>query len=84
MAILLRLSLRCYSTLLGRCGLGSREYAVLRNGVIRHNEARDPSSDSVEILCQREHADLLLNMASKFCPDFRSEVESAIATANEQ
>ena len=60
MKAILTLPLEVYNDLLGRCLLMSREYAVLRNGIVRRErDSRDGAT--VGILCEAEDAVLLFS-----------------------
>jgi hypothetical protein len=56
----------------------SRTYAILKNGlVIHHLEAGDVSK-TIEILCEKFHARMMLAVAEMFCPEAAAEIEEAI------
>jgi hypothetical protein len=54
-----------YSDLVGRCHLTSREYAILRNGIL--SRANGPAG-MVKILCEAQEAKLLYALAAHFYP----------------
>ena len=54
-----------YQSLLGRCLLSSREYAVLKNSVIDHVPADTRDANVVEILCVVDDAKLILDLAHR-------------------
>jgi hypothetical protein len=67
--------LRVYFGFLGRPTLESREYAVLKTGVIETDSLGD---FTVEILCDEHDGVLLLDRAEEFYPDAVSHIQSAL------
>ena len=59
------LPVETYSGLLGRCLLTSREYAILRNGVVSRGFK---NNRAVRILCEAEDAELVYSLADRFYP----------------
>jgi hypothetical protein len=56
----------------------SHIYAILKNGVVIHHfEARDEFR-TVEILCEKFHARMILAAAEVYCPEAAAEIEEAI------
>ena len=52
-------------------------YAILKNGlIIHHFEAKE--FRTVEILCEKFHARMILAAAEMFCPEAAAEIEEAI------
>ena len=64
-----------YFGFLGRLTLESREYAVLKTGVIE-SDAR--AEFTVEILCDEHDAILLFDRAEEFYPDALSYIQRAL------
>jgi hypothetical protein len=67
-----------YLSLLGRCPLASREYAVLRNSVV--GAAHREPDYVVETLCEEADAERLLDRAKKFYPAAVPYIEDALKT----
>ena len=59
------LPVETYTGLLGRCLLTSREYAILRNGVVSRGFK---NNRAVRILCEAEDAELVYSLADRFYP----------------
>ena len=66
---------RIYFGFLGRLPLESREYAVLKTSII---ESAPPGEYNLEILCEADDAELLLDHAKRFYPDDVPYIEQAI------
>ena len=71
-----------YNVLLGRCLLTSREYAVLRNGVVSRDSDRSHDTGRVRILCGPEDARLLFALAARAYPDAISQISKSIDRSN--
>ena len=65
MNILVSMPIGWYQSLLGRCLLSSREYAVLKNSVIDHVPSDSREGNVVEILCAVDDAKLILDLAHR-------------------
>jgi hypothetical protein len=65
MNILISIPIGWYQSLLGRCLLSSREYAVLKNSVIDHVPSQIREGNIVEILCSVDDAKLILDLANR-------------------
>jgi hypothetical protein len=63
-----------YDFLLGRVTVDSREYALLRSGVIPEN-----NTDLLLIACEETEANLLLRLARQLCPEAVPYIEKAIS-----
>jgi hypothetical protein len=53
-------------------------YAILKNGVVIHQFERGTEFRTVEILCEKFHARMILAIAEIFCPEAAAEIEEAI------
>ena len=60
MRVDIEMPLRVYDGLLDKCDQSSREYTILKNGVIVHH---DNAGDTIEFLCDIEEANNLLILA---------------------
>ena len=56
----------------------SRIYAILKNGVVIHHFEAGDESRTVEILCEKFHARMILAAAEMYCPEAVAEIEEAI------
>jgi hypothetical protein len=83
MKVLIEMSQEHYDLLVAECDITSREYSILKNGiVVRHQEAgRD--GQTIQILCEKEEAEGLLETAVRLYPDAVPEIAKAIALARE-
>ena len=78
MKILIDISLEHYDRILSEFTEESRIYSILKNGlVIHHTEAGD-ASKTVEILCEKFHARMILAVAEMVCPEAAAGIEEAI------
>ena len=67
-----------YNALLGRCLLASREYAILRNGVLSHGTGDASEVASVRILCEPEDAQRIFSLAARVYPAAVSYIAESI------
>jgi DcmR-like sensory protein len=72
------LRVETYNDLLGRCLLTSREYAILRNGIVSHGNKRD----AVRLLCEAEDAELVYSLAARFYPGAVSYISKSVDRYN--
>jgi MEDS: MEthanogen/methylotroph, DcmR Sensory domain len=72
MKTILTLPVEVYNDLLGRCLLLSREYAILRNGIVWRE--RERLGASVGILCEARDAEALFSLAARFYPNAVSRI----------
>jgi hypothetical protein len=56
----------------------SRIYSILRNGLLIHHFEASNEFRTVEILCEKFHARMILAVAEIFCPEAIAEIEEAI------
>jgi hypothetical protein len=56
----------------------SRIYAILKNGLVIHHFETGNVSKTIEILCEKYHAQMILAVAEIFCPEAAAEIEEAI------
>lgn len=79
--LLLALPLEVYDGLLSKCSKMSREYLILKNGVIE----RDPAGEqlNVHILCEPHRAKFLLDLASLVFPAAVPHIEKSIPAGDD-
>ena len=53
-------------------------YAILRNGLVIHYFEADNEFRTVEILCEKFPARMILAAAEMYCPEAADEIEEAI------
>ena len=78
MKILIDISPVHYDRLLSEFTEESRIYAILKNGLVIHHLKAGEVSRTVEILCEKFHARMILAVAEIFCPEATAEIEEAI------
>jgi hypothetical protein len=83
MKVLVKFPIEIYQGLLGRCSMLSREYLILKNGIVRHDQEEGPDSPMVEILCEVERAKFLLDLATLVYPAAAPHIEKSINLARE-
>jgi hypothetical protein len=73
--ILIEIPMEPYLLCLTRCGIRSREYLMLKNGVV----VRDPEgAELVQILCEQERARLIRETVARFCPEALGRIRQTI------
>ena len=78
MKILIDISPEHYDRLLKEFSEESRIYAILKNGLVIHHFEAGTEFRTVEILCEKFHARMILTVAEMFCPEAAAEIEEAI------
>jgi hypothetical protein len=76
--ILIDISPEHYDRLLSNFSEESRIYAILKNGLVIHHVEAGNQFRTVEILCEKFHARMILAAAEMFCPEAAAEIEQAI------
>ena len=79
MKILVAISPEYYDRLLAEFDEESRMHAILRNGLVIHHFESGNEFRTVEILCEKFHARMILTVAEMFCPEAAAEIEEAIS-----
>ena len=78
MKILLDILPEHYDRLLSEFSEESRNYAILKNGVVIHHTESGNAFKTVEILCEKFHARMILAVAELVCPEAAAKIEEAI------
>jgi hypothetical protein len=76
--ILVDISPEHYDRLLSQFTEESRMYAILRNGLVIHHFEAGNDFRTVEILCDKFHARMILAAAEIYCPEAAAEIEESI------
>jgi hypothetical protein len=76
--ILIDISPEHYDRLLSEFTEQSRIYAILENGLVIHHFEAGEVSKTVEILCEKFHARMILAVAELVCPEAAPKIEEAI------
>jgi hypothetical protein len=76
--ILIAISPEHYDRLLSEFDEESRIYAILKNGLVIHHFEGNNEFRTVEILCEKYHARMILAAAEMYCPEAAAEIEEAI------
>jgi hypothetical protein len=76
--ILIDISPKHYDRLLSEFTEESRIYAILKNGLVIHHFEGGNESRTVEILCDKFPARMILAAAEVYCPEAAAEIEEAI------
>jgi hypothetical protein len=76
--ILIDISPEYYNRILSEFTEESRMYAILKNGLVIHHFEANKEFRTVEILCEKFHARMILAAAEMFCPEAAAEIEEAI------
>ena len=83
MAILVSMPVEIYDGLLKKCSALSREYLILKNGVVRRDREDNTRPPEVEILCEAPRAKFLRDFATLVYPDAVPYIEKSIEVAEE-
>jgi hypothetical protein len=77
--ILIKIPPEHYDLFVAECDITSREYSILKNAVV----ARDISDDKrvIEILCDTEEADRLLDLAKRRYPEVVPSIRAGLDPA---
>ena len=78
MKILIAISPEHYDRLLSNFTEESRIYAILKNGLVIHHFETGNVSKTIEILCEKFHARMILAAAEMYCPEAAAEIEESI------
>ena len=78
MKILIDISPENYDRLLSEFTEESRIYAILKNGLVIHYFEANNEFRTVEILCDKFHARMILAAAEIYCPEAAAEIEESI------
>ena len=78
MKILVDISPDHYDRILSEFDEESRIYAILKNGLVLHHFEAGNDTRTVEILCDKFHARMILAAAEMYCPEAVAEIEEAI------
>ena len=78
MKILIDISPEHYDRLLSEFTEESHIYAILKNGLVIHHFEAGNEFRTVEILCDKFHARMILAVAEVYCPEAVAEIEEAI------
>jgi hypothetical protein len=83
MKVLVKFPIETYRGLLGSCSVMSREYLILKNGVVQHDEQESPDQPTVEVLCEVERAKFLLDLATLVYPAAVPYIETGMKNAHD-
>ena len=77
--MIIEMSLDHYDRFLEKCDASSREYEILKNGLIVRRPQDGQSERIMEIACEVPEAQMLLGFARRLYPDAVSAIEKAMA-----
>jgi len=76
--ILIDISAKHYDRILSEFTEESRIYAILKNGLVIHRFEAGNELRTVEILCEKFHARMILAAAEIYCPEAAAGIREAI------
>jgi len=79
--VIIEMSLPVYDAFVDKCEQSSREYAILKNGLIFRRPKGDHIERILEINCHKDDADKLLLLASKVYPEAVKYIARAVMAA---
>jgi hypothetical protein len=80
-AVTIEIPLPTYDHFVEQCDETSREYAILKNGLIFRPKKKDDVEPFVNIECTIEDARKLLLLAVKSCPEIVGDIARGITTS---
>ena len=81
MKILIDMALEHYDGFVAKCDVATREYAILKNGVVIGNQKSD--EQIIAILCERADAVMLLYAAGLLYPEAVAAIKAGLDRARE-
>lgn len=82
MRTLIEMPTEHYDLFLAECDITSREYSILKNGLVLRTD-NSGEKRVIEILCDKEEADRLLDAARRLYPKAVPAIEARLDLANE-
>lgn len=82
MRTLIEMPVEHYDLLLAECDIASREYSILKNGLVLRTD-NSGEKRVIEILCDKEEAEKLLDAASRLYPKAVPVIEARLDLAHE-
>jgi hypothetical protein len=79
--VTIEMPLAAYDRFIEQCETTSREYGILKNGLIIRQKKENQLERFVRIDCTLEDAEKLLSLANKVCPDAVGDIARGITTA---
>jgi hypothetical protein len=79
--VTIEIPLPAYDGFIAQCEETSREYAILKNGLIFRRKKEGHFDRFVKIACTHEDAEKLLILAVKTCPEVVGDIARGITTA---
>lgn len=71
-----------YDLFVAECDITSREYSILKNGLVLRTD-NSGEKRAIEILCDKEEAERLLDAANRLYPKAVPAIEARLDLANE-
>jgi hypothetical protein len=82
MKVLIEMSRERYDLFVAELDIKSPAYTVLKNNIVAGGPETGRNRRAIEILCDQEEADLLLDAATRLYPAAAPDIEKAIARAS--
>jgi hypothetical protein len=79
--VIIEMPLLVYDGFVDKCDQSSREYAILKNGLIVRRPKGDHFERILEIHCDKHDADKLFLLASKIYPEAVQHIARAVMAA---
>jgi hypothetical protein len=80
--VLIELPREHYDLFAAECDIKSPEYSILKNSIVAGGPETGRDRRTIEMLCDREEADLLLDAAKRLYPTAAPAIEKALARAS--
>ena len=84
MKVLVSMPTDIFDGLLAKCSVLSREYLILKNGVVRRDQDGNVDQDTVEVLCDAQRAKFLFDFATLVSPAAAPYIEKSILFGAEE
>ena len=82
--MIIEISIDYYDRFLALCDPASREYAILKNGLVVRRPKEGRYERVVEIFAEMREAHLLLSLADKICPAAMPDIAKAISRVRDK
>ena len=78
MKVLIKMSSEDYELFVAECDITSREYTILKNSIVPSDQSDGGERKTIEILCDKDEAALLLEAAIRLYPKAAPAIANGI------
>ncbi len=84
MSVIIQMSRETYDVFAAELDITSREYSILKNNIVAGGPETGRDRGTIEIVCDKEEAELLLDAATRVYPAAVPDIQQAIARAGNE